>query len=304
MDALLHPNPAVLTAEVAIAAIAAGTLVLGLIKLADRKRDLSFYRRRFGAWWTMGAVFLLAVTVDRRIPLFFLGAISFLAVREYFSVVDTRAGDRRALLWVFLSIPAQYYWASRGWYEIFVIFIPVCMLLSVPLRMVFAGKPEGMVGSIGRIHWGMMLFVFGISHLALLLTFEKPWLGSLLLYVVLLTELSDVAQFLLGLLSRRYPVVPELSARKTWPGLAASVAVGAWLGSALRFLTTFNALDAALIGAGIALTGFAGSLVVTAVRRDVNAAPRDTRVLDNIDSYCYTAPLFCHLVYLHQNQWF
>jgi phosphatidate cytidylyltransferase len=302
VETFLKPNPAVLTTEIALGVIALGTILLALVKLARRRQDLSFYTRRFAAWWTMGIVFLLSVSVGRLIPLLFLGAVSFLAVREYFTVVASRLEDRRAILWVYLSIPVQYYWASWGqdWYGLFVVFIPVCMFLSVPFRMVFSGKPEGLVASIGRIHWGMMLFVFAISHLAALLYVDdQPYQGSLLLFVVILTEITDAVQFLVGALTRRMPVVPELTSRKTWPGFLASVAAGAAIGPSLSFLTPFGRIhDAALIGAGIAVAGFAGSVVVAAIRRDVGAPSRDTRVIDQIDSHCYTAPLFYHLVYL------
>jgi phosphatidate cytidylyltransferase len=302
LDVFLKPTPAVLTAEVALGLIALGTIALGVIGAVRPRRDLSFYRRRFASWWVMGIVFLVAVAVGPGITLVFIAAISFLAIREYFTVVNTRPEDRRALLWVYLSIPAQYALITLESYGLFVIFIPVCMLLSIPLRIALHGRPEGFVGSFGRIHWGMMLFIFGISHLAYVNYLEPPKApaakGSLLLFVVILTEAADAVQFLLARLSKRWPVAPELGTRKTWPGYFGSVAAGAALGVSLQFLTRFNRLDAGLIGAGIAVCAFAGSLVITALRRDVEAAARDTRVLDHIDSHCYTAPLFFHLVYL------
>lgn len=302
LDAVFKPNDAVLAAEVALGVIALGTLVLGILKVANPRRDLSFARRRFTAWWIMGIVFCLAVSVDRVISLVFIAAVSFLATREYLTVIGTRPADRRAILWAYLTIPFQYFWIHQGRYEIFIIFIPVFMLLSIPFRLAFRGSPAGVVDSIGRIHWGMMLFIFGISHLAYLV-YHQPagWHGppgSLLLFVVIVTEVCDVIQFLLARLSKRFPFAPELGTRKTWPGLVGAIIAGGWLGVALEFLIPMRPLDAGLIGAGIALTGFAGSLVVTAIRRDVNASVRDTAIIDHIDSHCYTAPLFFHLIYL------
>lgn len=299
LDTFRRPTPTVLTAEIALGVVAIGTIVLAI---AGRGRDVSFYRRRFAAWWIMGAVFCLAVAVGAGVSLGFIAVISFLAIREYFTVVETRPQDRRAQLWVYLSIPVQYYWITRENYGLFLTFIPILMLLSTPLRMAFSGNPEGLVASIGRLHWGMMLFIFGISHLAYLNYLEPPRHryepGALLLFVVILTEVADVVQFLVARASKRGVVAPALNTRKTWLGLAASIAVTAALAVGLRYLTRFDLLDASLVGAGIAATAFAGGLVVTAVRRDVGAPGRDTRVLDFVDSHCYTAPLFFHLVYL------
>jgi phosphatidate cytidylyltransferase len=289
----------VLVAEVALGAILLGTLVLAGLKALNPKRDLSYYTRRFTSWWMMGIVFCLALKWPG-VALVFVAAISFLAIREYFTVINTRPEDRRALLWVYSSIPFQYLWIHLETYGMFVIFIPVCMLLMIPMRMVFRGKPEGVVGSIGRVHWGMMLFIFGVSHLAYFSYLKQREPGALLLFLLILTEVGDVAQFLLARLTKRGSIVPELGARRTWLGFVGSTMICAGLGFGLRFLTPFNPLDASLIGAGIAVAAFAGSIVVTAIRRDVEAAARDTRIIDHIDSHCYTAPLFFHLVYLLQ----
>lgn len=295
LDTFRHPTPTVLTAEIALGVLAVATIVLAIV---GRGRDAGFYRRRFAAWWVMGGVFCLAVAVGPGVSLVFIAAISFLAIREYFTVVETRAQDRRAQLWVYLSIPVQYYWITQQNYGLFLTFIPVLMLLSMPLRMAFSGQPAGLVASIGRLHWGMMLFIFGISHLAYLNYLKGPEPGALLLYVVILTEAADVVQFLVARVSKRGSVAPALSTRKTWLGFWASIAVTSTLAVGIRRLTPFDTPDAWLTGIGIAAVGFAGSLVVTAVRRDVGAAGRDTRVLDFVDSHCYTAPLFFHVIYL------
>ena len=57
--------------------------------------------------------------------LVFFAFISFLALKEYLSLIPTRRADRRALFWLYLAIPLQYYWVYCEWYGMFIIFIPV-----------------------------------------------------------------------------------------------------------------------------------------------------------------------------------
>ncbi|UCE72332.1 MAG: hypothetical protein JSU99_03205, partial [Nitrospiraceae bacterium] len=50
-------------------------------------------------------------------------AVSFLAFKEYISMIPTRRSDRQVVFWAYLSIPLQYYWICKGWYWLFIIFI-------------------------------------------------------------------------------------------------------------------------------------------------------------------------------------
>ena len=59
------------------------------------------------------------------------GLASFWALREFVSLTPTRAGDYRALFWVFFVITAlQYYLIAAEWYGLFVILIPVYAFCS------------------------------------------------------------------------------------------------------------------------------------------------------------------------------
>ena len=55
----------------------------------------------------------------------FLGFISYLALKEYLSLVPTRRIDREVLLFADLAIPIQFYWAAIDWYNMFIVLIPV-----------------------------------------------------------------------------------------------------------------------------------------------------------------------------------
>lgn len=64
---------------------------------------------RTRAWWTMTAVFLLALATGGVGSIVLFGVTSFLALREFLSLTPTRLGDHRALAWpFFLVTPLQY----------------------------------------------------------------------------------------------------------------------------------------------------------------------------------------------------
>ncbi|WP_275099379.1 phosphatidate cytidylyltransferase [Sedimenticola hydrogenitrophicus] len=292
--------------------------VFGILILATPAAHLIEKRRqlptageltlRVRSWWIMVSLFSAAVLLGATVTTWLLGFISFLALKEYLSLIPTRRSDRRVLFWAYLTIPLQYYWAAIGWYGMFIIFIPVYALLVISARKVLIGETEDFLRSMGTIHWGLMMTVFSISHAAYLLALPEdvaPAGGvGLLIYLVLLTELNDVAQYVWGKRYGRRKVVPRVSPGKTWGGLiggcATTLAVA--LASA-PFLTPLNPIEAVGAGLIIGLSGFLGDVVISAVKRDIgikdsgSLLPGHGGILDRVDSLTFTAPLFFHYLY-------
>src|SRR5690606_23769887 len=138
--------------------------------------------------------------------------------------IPTRRTDRHVLFWVYLCVPIQFWWVWREWYNLFLIFIPVWAFLAIAMRMVLRGETKDFLRAAGTIHWGLMTMVFGLSHLAYLLVLPEgktvPAHGAaLLLFVVLLTELNDVAQYIWGRTLGRHKALESVSPKKTVEGL-------------------------------------------------------------------------------------
>lgn len=286
------------------------TVVVRLIRALHPDRPLTEVRQRVNSWWIMAVVFTFAMVVDRRVSIFFFAFISFLALKEFFSLIPTRRADRRVLFWAYLSIPLQYYWVWMEWYGMFIIFIPVYMFLLLPLRMVMIGETDGFHRSAGTIHWGLMLTVFSISHTAFLLVLQRtdvpestPGPGYVL-FLVVLTQLNDICQFLWGKSLGRRKIVPRVSPGKSWVGFLGGVGSTtciAWLvGPELTGLDPGQSIVAGLI---ISIAGFVGDVNISAVKRDLRVKdsgsllPGHGGILDRIDSLTYTAPLFFHYLY-------
>src|SRR5437773_5095388 len=165
-----HLDPVWRMGLLILAVLTLSTIVVALVHGARPEKNISELSARVKAWWIMAAVFFGAITVSARISLLFFGFLSFWALKEYVTLLKTRPADHRALVWAFISVPVQYLWIGMNWYGMFVIFIPVYMFLMLPVRLVLARETAGFVSSASQIQWGLMAFVFGLSHLAMVLT--------------------------------------------------------------------------------------------------------------------------------------
>jgi len=291
-----------------VGVLVVGTLIIGLKRYF--KPGVGDYELwlRMRSWWIMAGMFMLAVSIER-MSVFFFGLVSFLALKEYFSIIPTRRADRRVLFWAYLAIPIQYLWVCQGWYGMFIIFIPVYMFLLMPLRMMIEGETQGFLKAAGTLHWGLMTTVFSLSHAAYLLVLpnsDNPVANgaSLLLFLVFLTQFNDVMQFVWGKLLGSIKVIPKVSPNKTLAGLFGGIATTTLLSWILApYLTPLTGLESVAAGVIIGLGGFVGDVTISAVKRDIgikdtgSMIPGHGGILDRVDSLTYTAPLFFHFVY-------
>lgn len=285
------------------------SLITFFLTKSKPAEDFTELQLRIKSWWVMAAVFTFAIIINRNISLIFLAFLSFLALKEFYSLIPTRRADRRVLFWAYLAIPVQFFWIYIGWYGMFIIFIPVYMFLLLPIQMILIGENKGFLNSVGSIHWGLMLMVFGLSHLAFLLalpTGDSHGAGGagLILYLVILTQCNDVAQYIWGKLFGRHAVVPRVSPNKTWQGLIGGILTTIGLAFLLApLLTPLSLRDTLLTGLIISIAGFIGDVNISALKRDLGikdsgtAIPGHGGVLDRVDSLTYTAPIFFHYVH-------
>jgi phosphatidate cytidylyltransferase len=154
----------------------------------------------------------------------------------------------------------------------------------------------------GRLVRGMALCVLGVSFAPALLTLELPGHPGrgrfLLMFLLLVTQLSDVFQFIWGKLFGRHALAPRISPSKTLEGLVGGVLSASALGAALAWMTPFTPLQAAWLALGVALLGVAGGLLLSAEKRRRGIkdwgtlVPGHGGVLDRLDSLCLSAPGF------------
>jgi phosphatidate cytidylyltransferase len=284
------------------------SLTIFILGKTNKNLKLEELKSRTKSWWIMASLFVAATVFVSEITYIAFALLSFVALRELFSILDLRSTDRRTMFWAYLAIPVQYYLAYIGWYGAFIIFIPVVLFLILPFRLALTGEMKGQIKSMATIQWALMLTVFAPSHIAYLLslpameTFEAGG-RALVLFVVFLTEINDVLQFIFGKLFGNHKIIPKVSPNKTWEGFLGGFISSTAIGYSISFLTPLTSSQAILVSALVAFAGFVGDVVVSTVKRDIGLKDTGTTIpghggiLDRIDSLAYTAPVFFHLVY-------
>jgi phosphatidate cytidylyltransferase len=272
-------------------------------------RDFTELRLRVKSFWFILVLATLALGFNRVFSIFCIAFISFVAFKEYLSLIPTRRADHRVLFWAYLAIPAQYVLAGMGWYGLFIIFIPVFWFLALPMRMVLIGQVNGFLRAVGLLQFGLMTCVFSLSHMAFLLALPEggnPNGGgvALLFYLVFLTQFNDVAQYVAGKLVGRNKILPSVHGGKTAEGLligvAATIALAVLFAPWLTPLARYEAVAAGLL---IGFGGFLGDVTITAIKRDIGVSEGDSLtpghggILGRVDSLTFTAPAFFHFLY-------
>jgi phosphatidate cytidylyltransferase len=262
---------------------------------------------RINAWWSMCIIFGIAVIVGRTASFVLFGLMSFLALREFITLTPTRPADHRTLFWAFFIIlPMHYIILANAWYGKAVLLFPVYAFLFIPIREALAGDSERFLERTAKIQWGLMVCVCFVSYAPALLLLDIPGYAGqnakLLFFLVCVVQMSDVFQYVWGKLCGRHPIAPKLSPNKTVEGFVGGGLSAIALGAALWKITPFTPLVAAAMAASIVIMGFFGGLVMSAIKRDRGVKdygeiiPGHGGIMDRIDSLCFAAPVFFHLV--------
>lgn len=263
-------------------------------------------RQRVNAWWWMVAVFSVSLALGRNGVFGFYLILSFLALREFVTLSPTPRGDHRTLMWVFFIIlPLHYLFAWAPWYGMFLIWIPVYAFVFIPVRSALAGDTERFLERSARLQWGVLTCVYFLSHLPMLLYLPidgyEGQNAKLLFFAVLVTQISDVMQYVFGKWLGRRPIAPTVSPGKTVEGFLYGGAAAVAIGTGLWWATPFGPGGAAAMAAVLVLAGFLGGLVMSAVKRSLGTKdwgrgiPGHGGVLDRLDSLLFAAPVFFHL---------
>lgn len=287
-------------------ASAGGAVLHWRVGNGDARATVDNLNSRIRAWWVMAAVFVASALAGRAGSVLLFAVVSSLALREFAALRPAASDDRRTLLWALVAVvPLQYFLIWRGWYGLFSILVPVYCALFSAVRMALGGDTNRFLERTATAQWALMTCVYFVGHVPALLMLRLPGSGAtnaaLLFFLVLVVQLSDVLQYVWGKSLGRRSVAPRISPNKTVEGFAGGVLSATAVGTALWWATPFAPAQAALMALLIALMGFAGGLVMSAVKRDFGVKdygtliPGHGGVLDRIDSLCFAAPVFFHL---------
>ncbi len=262
---------------------------------------LASLNHRVRAWFLLFLVLAAAFLLGQWATIALFGLMAFWALREFITLTPTRPGDHRTLFWVFFLItPLQFVLVAFDWYELYTILIPVFAFLLLPARIALAGDYKRFLERTAKIEAGLLICVYSLSFApAMLMLPEEAYAGTrLLLFFILIAQLSDGLQYAWAQLPSKHVIVPAINPHKTWEGLLGGAGTVTLLGAALWWATPFGWWMAGLMALVTALMGFAGSITMSAIKRDRGVKDYGTLVeghgglLDRIDSICFAAPVF------------
>ena len=261
---------------------------------------------RTHSWWAILIVLTLAFYFQKTGICILFSLVSFYALREFVTLASSSSSDHRAMFWMFfIVIPLQYISIYHDWQLNFNYLVPFFALIFLPVRSAMGGDTKRFLERTATLQWGLMTSVFCVSHLPAILLLDIPGFtrnSELLLYFVLITQINDVIQHETSLWIGKYKIAPQISSLRTWEGWFLGSILCTLLGGLLAFMTPFYLGQALVISFICTQLGFAGSIVMSAIKRSRGIQDFDEMipghggVLDRIDSIIFSAPVFLHIV--------
>lgn len=157
---------------------------------------------------------------------------------------------------------------------------------------------DGVSGGLRDIAGGTLVAVYPsfLGGFAMLMLAAPD--GDLrVIFFILVTVCSDIGGYAVGVLAGRHPIAPSVSPKKSWEGLAGSIALSGAVGAVA--ITAFFGVYwwvGAGIGAGAAILATMGDFIESSIKRDLGVKDMGTLlpghggVMDRLDSLVVTAP--------------
>ena len=258
--------------------------------------------------WVMATVFWIGWALGDTVATVLFAIVGFFALREFITLSPTRRGDHRSLvLAFFVVLPLQFTIVGSRMFDLFTVFIPVYVFLALPVVSALANDPERFLERNAKLQWGIMVCVYGMSHVPALLLLDFPGYREkgafLVFFLVFVVQTCMLVQHLLGRRFPHKPVAPQVSQSFQWASWLAGVSTVGLVGGLLSFITPFKpgqALGMALLAC---FAGSLGHLVMKALKRDRGVTSWGMQgmsvtgaggLLDRVDALCFAAPVFFH----------
>ncbi|OUM02333.1 phosphatidate cytidylyltransferase [Variovorax sp. JS1663] len=298
------------------------------------QRELAHFRRLLGTTWFMAVVFWIGWALGETVATLLFALISFFALREFITLSPTRRGDHRSLILAFfIVLPIQFWLVATARFDLFTVFIPVYVFLAIPVVSALADDPNQFLERNAKLQWGIMVCVYGMSHVPALLLLSFPGYEGksafLVFFLVFVVQTCVLVQHLIarrsslpgtqmqeepprGFLQRAAhwllrdePVAPHVSQSFNWRSWAIGMAIASVVGALFSFITPFRFEQALAVSLLACVAGSMGHLVMKALKRDRGIPSWGRRevgvtgangLLDRVDALCFAAPVFFHSV--------
>ncbi len=175
--------------------------------------------------------------------------------------------------------------------------LAIATAIAFPLLLIRAlvQGPEGFVAKATGTTFALLYLPFLAGFLILL---ARPSTGfQRVMTFMVLVGCNDTFGYIVGVLLGKHPLVPTISPKKTWEGLAGSTVftvVGGCL--AFKYIMDMHWWIGIIVGLMIVFTATCGDLIESAMKRDMSLKdmgsllPGHGGMLDRLDSVVLSAP--------------
>ncbi len=258
--------------------------------------------------WIMMLVFWVSWISGERVALVLFGLLSFFSLREFLTLSPTRRGDHRSLVAAFfIVLPAQYWLIAARHFDMFAVFIPVYVFLALPLASALANDPTRFLERNAKLQWGVMVCIYGMSHVPALLLLHFPAYDQrnafLVFFLVVVVQTCMITQHVVGRRVHRPAVAPAISESFSWTSWWAGLGAGSLVGALLAGITPWVPGTAFAFALIACMAGSMGHFVMKALKRDrgiprwggpVASVTGAGGLLNRVDALCFAAPVFFH----------
>jgi phosphatidate cytidylyltransferase len=270
------------------------------------KAVLSFIDDRQRNGWLFLISFWAAVVAHPVIAVILYAFQSFFGFREFITRTPANAADYKALFAsFFILLPLQYLFVGIGWHNLFTLLIPVYAFFLLPSLSAISGDTKDYFARAAKLQLGMMLCVYGLSHipatLVLTETQGNQHAAYLMLFLVVVAQGGEITQYAVSRRFGKRRLARTVTRHLTVEGLGAGALASTILGLALYWSVPYNwptniGFSLAIFGAGVL-----GNLVLASIRKSTGikdwgeAIQGRSSVLDRLGALCFAAPVYYHL---------
>jgi phosphatidate cytidylyltransferase len=286
--------------------VASGAMVLRGMRESTNPQSLRDARALLKRSWFMAVVFWLSWVLGAAWATALFVVLSFIALREFVTWSPTHRSDHRSLiLSFFVLLPLQYALVWWGQLAVLTVLIPVYAFIALPVLGASQGDTLRFLERNAQLHWGVMVCVFGLSHVPALVILDFGHSHSaslfLVLFLVMVVQSCMLVQHVVAARISPKTLPSGLRAFQWRPWLAGMLA-GGLVAALMAGMTPFKPGQALAMGWIACLGGTLGHRVMMAIKHDkgihrwngLSGTTGATGLLDRIDALCFAAPVFLH----------
>lgn len=276
----------------------------------ENRQKLQDFNGLLRTSWLMSTVFWLGWAAGETVATVLFGLVAFFALREFITLSPTRQGDHHSLVIAFfIVLPVQFALVITRHFDLVTVFIPVYVFLAIPVVGALAGDTRHFLERNAKLQWGIMVCIYGISHVPALLLLKFPnYQGKnafLVFFLVFVVQTCMIVQHLVSKRLNKAPSAPDISKSFNWTSWSIAVVVASLVGGLMAGLTPFKPAQAVAMAMIACVAGSMGHLVMKALKRDRGITNWGTEgksvtgasgLLDRVDALCFAAPVFFHSV--------